>query len=410
MFDSTSIYLTIASVAIVVLLPLCSAYFRKLKKSRPYTGNEGIGMPAVSVIVSAFDNPELALLKIASILNQNYEGDFEVILIVDNEKVKEDYFKNQLETLPNRHRLKTTFVPDSSHYMGMQKLAVTLGVKAASFEWVLLTDCHTEPLSHNWLNTMARNCYGKDIVMGYTTVAKDKFTVGKADATVSAYRLPILDKKEQRMDDFQRFERHLWQLYNLHHAENGIAYSTAGGNLMFKKSMFMKQKGYSGNLKYTFGEYEFLVNGFAQKDNVAVETHPDAWCARDKYTPHEFDLYHRCFQETRKHLERKWQHRLMVAIDQVVLHLSFPIVFAMFVYSLVTSHWIAAGITFISLPLGILLRELLAKKSFQRFCVNMKMKCVTPMELYLLWLHFIYLFKYLKADKTEFISHKFSYK
>lgn len=410
MFDSISISLTIASIAIVILLPLCSAYFRKIKKARLYTGTDGIKMPSVSVIISAFDNPELALLKIGSILNQEYEGDFEVILIVDNEKVKEDYFKNQLETLPNRHRLKTTFVPDSSHYMGMQKLAVTLGVKAASFEWVLLTDCHTEPLSYNWLNTMARNCFGKDIVMGYTTIAKDKFTVGNSASPISSYRKPVMDKKEQRIDDFQRFERHLWQLYNLHQAENDIAYSTAGGNIMFKKSIFMKHKGYSGNLKYTFGEYEFLINTFAQKDNVAVETHPDAWCARDKYTPHEFDLYHRCFQETRKHLERKWKHRLIVAIDQAVLHLSFPIVFAMFVYSLFTSHWIAAGITLISLPLGLLIRELLAKKSLQRFRVNLKMKCVTPMELYILWLHIIYKIKYLKADKTEFISHKFSYK
>jgi len=410
MFDSTTILLILASVAIIIALPLCSAYFRKIRKARPFNGTDGIKLPAVSVIVSAFDDPELALLKIASILNQEYDGDFEVVFIVDNDKVKEDAFKYQIENLPNRQRLKVTFVPDSSHYMGKQKLAVTLGVKAASFEWILLTDGHTEPMSRFWLNTMARNCYGKDIVIGYTTVAKEKFTVGSEDSPITTYRKPIMDKKEQRLDDFQRFERHLWQLYNIRQAENGTAYSVAGGNIMFRKSMFLKSKGYSGNLKYTFGEYEFLVNTYAQKDNVAVETQPEGWCARDKYTPHEFDLYHRCFQETRKHLQRKWQHRAVVALDQAVLHLSFPIVFAMLIYSLCTSHWIAAGVSFLSLPIGLMIREWLAKKTLKRFRVDLKTKFVTPMELYILWLHIIYKFKYLKADKTEFISHKFSYK
>lgn len=410
MFDSTSIYLTIASIAIVILLPLCSAYFRRIRKAKPFNGTDGIQLPSVSVIVSAFDDPDLALLKIASILNQEYEGNFEVIFIVDNEKVKEDAFKYQIENLPNRQRLKVTFVPDSSHYMGKQKLAVTLGVKAASFEWIMLTDGHTEPMSPYWITTMARNCYGKDMVMGYTTIAKEKFTVGNEDSPLTTFRKPIMDKNEQRLDDFQRFERHLWQLYNMYQAENGIAYSTAGGNIMFRKSMFMKNKGYSGNLKYTFGEYEFLLNTFADKDNVAVETNKEAWCARDKYSAHEFDLYHRCFQETRKHLARKWQHRMIVALDQAVLHLSFPIVLAMLAYSLCTSHWIAAGITLVSLPLGLFIREFLAKKSLKRFRVDLKTKVVTPMELYLLWLHVIYKIKYMKADKTEFISHKFTYK
>lgn len=410
MFDSTSIYLTIASIAIVILLPLCSAYFRRIRKAKPFNGTDGIQLPSVSVIVSAFDDPDLALLKIASILNQEYEGNFEVIFIVDNEKVKEDAFKYQIENLPNRQRLKVTFVPDSSHYMGKQKLAVTLGVKAASFEWIMLTDGHTEPMSPYWITTMARNCYGKDMVMGYTTIAKEKFTVGNEDSPLTTFRKPIMDKNEQRLDDFQRFERHLWQLYNMYQAENGIAYSTAGGNIMFRKSMFMKNKGYSGNLKYTFGEYEFLLNTFADKDNVAVETNKEAWCARDKYSAHEFDLYHRCFQETRKHLARKWQHRMIVALDQAVLHLSLPIVLAMLAYSLCTSHWIAAGITLVSLPLGLFIREFLAKKSLKRFRVDLKTKVVTPMELYLLWLHVIYKIKYMKADKTEFISHKFTYK
>lgn len=407
MLNTTSIILILASVAIAVLLSLCSAFFRRLRKARPYHGSEGIQMPPISVIVSAFDHPELAVLKLASFLNQEYDGDYEVVLVVDNETIKADSWKYELESLPNLHRLKTTYVPDSSHYVGLQKLAVTLGVKAASFEWIMLTDCHTEPNSRNWLNTMARNCFGKDVVIGYTTVAQEKFSVGKQDSIVSDYRKPFFSKKEKRFDDFQRFERHLWQLYCLRQAENGIPYSAAGGNIMFKKSMFMKGRGYQGNLKYTFGEYEFLVNTYATKENVAVETHPDAWCSRDKFSHHEFVLYHRCFQETRKHLLRKWNHRLLVALDQAVLHLSFPAAFAVMLYSLLHSLWISAAVAPVMLFLGLAVREFLARKSYRRFRIRLTTKLTTHFELYLLWQHVFYKFDYLKADKSEFISHKY---
>ncbi|MCF0243343.1 MAG: glycosyltransferase [Bacteroidaceae bacterium] len=396
---TTSVFLIIASIAIVILLPLCSAYFRKLRRVREYNGTDGIKMPSISVIISAFDNPERVLMKLSSFLNQQYESDYEVILVVDNEKIHEESYQFQLSQLPNKERLRTTYVPDSSHYMGLQKLAVTLGVKAARYNWIMLTDGHVEPKSYNWLNVMARNCFGKDIVLGYTTIAKEKFTVGSFKNAVNA--------REQRHADFQRFERHLWQLYNLRQAEQGLAYSTAGGNLMFRKSMFMNGKGYSGNLKYTFGEYEFLVNTYALQDNVAVETHPDSWCARDKYTAHEFDLFHRCFHETRKHLQRKWKHRMLVALDQMVLHLSFPIAILMAVYAFYTSQWIAATASFLSLPIGLFIREWLAKKSLKRFRVELKAKFITHFELYLLWQHFIYKIKYMISDKTEFISHKY---
>ncbi|MCF0203088.1 MAG: glycosyltransferase [Bacteroidaceae bacterium] len=407
MLNTTSIIIIIASVGAALLLPLCSAYFRRLKKPRKYIGAEGVKMPPLSVIVSAFDDPEGVLMKMNAYLTQEYDAEYEVVLVVDNEKVKEEGYQYQLDQLPNKERLRVTYVPDSSHYMGLQKLAATLGVKAAKNEWIVLTDAHTQPLSNKWLAVMARNCAGKDIVLGYTMVATEKFIVNGQGTINRAAPYTYADAREQRFDDFQRFERMLWQLYNLRQAERGTAYSTAGGNIMFRKSMFMRGKGFSGNLKYTFGEYEFLVNSYATRDNVAVETNPDAWCERTKYTAHEFDLYHRCFQETRKHLLRRWSHRLTVGLDQAVLHLSFPFFFALIVWALCTSRWIPALTAAVCFAAGLAAREYLAKKSLKRFRIKLKSRIITHFELYLLWQHVIYYFKYLAADKTEFISHKY---
>jgi cellulose synthase/poly-beta-1,6-N-acetylglucosamine synthase-like glycosyltransferase len=49
-----------------------------------------------------------------------------------------------------------------------KKLALTIGIKAARNEWVLLTDADCRPATNQWIKTMQRNFYGHHaIVLGY---------------------------------------------------------------------------------------------------------------------------------------------------------------------------------------------------------------------------------------------------
>ena len=45
--------------------------------------------------------------------------------------------------------------------------------------------------------------------------------------------------------------------------------------LLFKKSEFLETEGFRGNLKYVRGEFDFIVNKYAQKGTTAVENSID---------------------------------------------------------------------------------------------------------------------------------------
>lgn len=48
-----------------------------------------------------------------------------------------------------------------------KKLAITVGIKAAQYDWVVFTDADCWPVSPNWLTTLQKGCKDKEIVLGY---------------------------------------------------------------------------------------------------------------------------------------------------------------------------------------------------------------------------------------------------
>ena len=129
-----------------------------------------------------------------------------------------------------------TYIPESSRYMSRKKLAMTLGVKAARTEWILLTEATTKPSSRQWLRTMTRACdQDARMVIGYG---------GYADEASS----------------FKRFERLYMAYYLMREDSHGQAYRTLSHNLLLRKSDFMASDGFLGSLNLIRGEYDFKKN------------------------------------------------------------------------------------------------------------------------------------------------------
>lgn len=87
-------------------------------------------------------------------LSQDYPGNFKVIVVAwksdsDDEDVLKRYSSDP--------HLYTTYIPDSSRYMSRKKLAITIGVKAAQTEWVIMTDITSRPDSGQWLEGNGRS-------------------------------------------------------------------------------------------------------------------------------------------------------------------------------------------------------------------------------------------------------------
>ena len=335
--------------------------------------------PRISILITAHDNALELDNHLPTLLSQDYPGIFEVIVVAEKgDGSTEDVLKRYL----NNRKLYYTFIPDSSRYMSRKKLMITLGVKAARYEWILLTEASSTPLSDTWLKTFAKNMTDDtNLVLGYSNYAKE----------APAY---------------YRFEQLRNACYCLNKAKGGIAYRTNSNNVAFKKDEFINKGGYRGNLQFLRGEYDFLVNKYAKREQTAVETDINSWVVDAKPSKKAWRQLHANYLCVRQQLRRNKRFRLIYNFDHCLFHLNYLAILLALVFSILTSRWILTGVATIMLILTIVIRSRMAKKVLKRSKTEIPIWKVVPYEISILWKTIKYFFWYLRTDKTEFSSHK----
>lgn len=378
-FDTVTIVICAVLVVLALLSSFLDTFFRKVR-----AGGDGPSGPAtpcrpVSVIVVADNNAEDLRANLDSLLSQDYEPGYEVIVVVDKD---EDGTGDFLKAYGKRHNLYTTFVPDSSRYMSRRKLAITLGVKAAKNELILLTDATCRPVSDKWISVMAsRLDEGTDIVMGYSNYIHEAGL-------------------------FKVFYRFHCEYSNFREACNGAAYGMAGNNIMFRKDVFMAGNGFQGNLKYLRGEYVFLVNKYAGQGNAAVETSCEGRVEDRVPTRKEWHSVNLFYRETRRHLDRSFSHRLAFNLDMLSLYAGLVAGAGSAVYAVLTQMWLMLPFSAVALFLPVVVRLLNARRAMRLFGESVPLWKVFPFELRLVWHNLRYAISYRFTDKYEFTSHK----
>ena len=336
-------------------------------------------LPAVSIMMAAQDNALELEQHLPVIMEQDYPAGFEVIVVVSKgNDGTDDLLEGMMRKYPN---LYTTFVPSSSRYMSRKKLAVTLGVKAAKNEWILLTEPECVPASSDWLKLMASHCdENVDMVVGYSNYSDEA-------------------------SDYKRYERAMMQRRLLKEAEK-TAYRTEGQNLLFRKKMFLEGRGYDGNAQFVRGEYDFLVNKYAIRGNTSTEQSPDAWLIEDAPTKKKWVNRHLYYMCTRKNLKRSFLHRLPFKIIQTLKHAWYVILLAALVVTGVMQQWIYFGIAALALVLTLVVHGIVCKKLTDSYSLDISPVKAIGMDLSYIWRALYYKIKYLKADKYDFTSHK----
>ncbi|CAN5298527.1 glycosyltransferase [soil metagenome] len=236
----TIIAWSILGIQIICLLSLLVAFSRK--REQPVLREE---VP-VSVIVCAHDEEENLRALIPLLLNQHY-GNFEVIIVED--RCNDGSFDFLLEATKLDQRLKMVRVRYLPEHMNGKKYALTLGLKAAAHERVLLTDADCRPASDQWIQLMISHFQaGKEIVIGY-----------------SPY-----NKFPTYLNSFIRFESLLTGIQFIGAALLGRPYMGVGRNLGYRKNLFFNNKGFNKHLDVTGGDDDLFVNEHATKANVAI--------------------------------------------------------------------------------------------------------------------------------------------
>ena len=333
----------------------------------------------ITVIITPHENAAELEHNLPMFLDQQYRGDYQVVVVIwKGDSETEDVLKRYA----SHPRLYYTYIPDSSRYMSRKKLAITLGVKAAKHEWLLLTDAECRPATNRWLQTMARNCTDdKNLVIGYT-------------------------RYDDETGDYRRFERLHTAFYLMREDTRGIAYRHNGCNLMFRKSEFIKGHGFRDNLKYLRGEYDFIVNKYATADGTALETAEDAWMTEQEPTEKGWRNKHLFYIENRQHMRRSFRHRVLYNIDQGLMHLNDLAIIGSLAFAILTQRWLLAVIIGIAFLLTVVLRTIIGSKAVAFFHEDIPSWKIVPYEISLLWNNLRFRLKYLRADKYDFISHK----
>lgn len=372
---------TIIAGAVVVLLAvlgsLINPFLRSLRFHKTETAEN---QPPVSILITAHDNLAELERNLPMFLRQQYAADYQVIVVcqsTDGETL--DFLKRTAAENPH---LYYTYIPESSRYMSRKKLQITLGVKAAKHEWIILTEPNCRPSNDKWLQTMARQCQDPNhLVLGYVALDEETKSVRRFDSIRKAY-------------------------YVLRRAQQTYGYRSHMPNVAFRKSDFMKEQGYQGNLEYVRGEYDFLVNKYALCGDTATELDCDAWLIREAPSNKSWHNAHLYLQASRKSLERAGSMRTLMFFDHLMPHLSLIATLAVAAYSILMKNWILTGCAGFSFLLLFIVRMLIANKAIRHFDDGIAMFKLPFFEYGIIWRNLATKLRYWRADKNDFTSHK----
>ena len=122
--------LTLVMGAILLLLalltPLLNPFFRRLRQTEEPSSSE---QPPITILLVSNGDHVALDEHLPIFLTQEYAPGYEVIVVTEKADMETE---NVLKRYSQNERLYHTFVPESSRYMSMSKLAITLGVKAAN--------------------------------------------------------------------------------------------------------------------------------------------------------------------------------------------------------------------------------------------------------------------------------------
>ena len=230
---------------------------------------DGYGLPGVTVILCAHNESENLFHYMQGLLSQDYP-EYEVIVVDDG---SEDETRAVVERfMLHDSRLHMTFVPKGARVGSTKKLGLTLGAKAARYDYLLLTDADCVPESNQWIREMMKgfgdvqsdqvpsdqvpsdqvpsdNVQGtKDIVLGFSPYFEEKGQVNRLACYDTLFN----------------------GLHYLGAALCGHPYMGVGRNLAYKKSLFFESGGFTRLMTNRAGDDDLFVNHVATRENTSV--------------------------------------------------------------------------------------------------------------------------------------------
>ena len=319
--------LVVIGVAFIHQIYFYLRYLRLGGKVTSQTDSD-VQLPAVSVIVCAHNEYDNLQDYLSILLEQDYPC-YEVIVVDDSSEDGSDLL---LERWSRQYgNLYHTFVPRGARVLSNKKLALTIGIKAAHYDYLLLTDADCRPESKHWIREMMKGFSNEqtELVLGFS---------------------PYFEKKGL-LNHIIGYDTLFNGLQYMGMARAGKPYMGVGRNLAYKRETFFSVGGFKGLLGNRAGDDDLFVNRIANAANTVVVNNPNSivWSV-PKTTWREW------FHQKRRHLSVSPQYRTRSKIQVTLEPLSRGIF-----YSCVLASAIVGSIELISIALALFLLRLLVQ-------------------------------------------------
>lgn len=205
-----------------------------------------VNYPPVSVVICARNEEENLQRFLPAVLQQEYP-DFEVVVVNDcSFDASQDLLEKFARSYQNLNIREIKAVEGREHG---KKFALTIGIKAAKHDTLLLTDADCVPTSSDWITHMV-NGYGNgvELVLGYGKYAK----------------------KQGLLNQIIRYDAFFIAVLYLSRAMAHKAYMGVGRNLSYTKSLFFSVRGFASHMHVWSGDDDLFVNEVANSSNTSV--------------------------------------------------------------------------------------------------------------------------------------------
>jgi glycosyltransferase involved in cell wall biosynthesis len=311
----------------------------------------------VSVIICARDEAANLAKNLPGSLLQKYRTTHEVIVVDDNSYDDTKYLLEEFQK--SFKQLRTVQLKQEAKFIPGKKFPLSMGIKTAKYEVVLLTDADCVPATEFWIDKM-QEAYDEntEIVLGY-----------------GAYH-----KKKGLLNKLIRWETFFTAIQYLSYALAGKPYMGVGRNLSYKRSVFFRHKGFTAHNNIPSGDDDLFIKTASTAINTKINIDADTFTLSEPAK-----TWSQWMKQKRRHYTTakyyKPMHKFLLGLFSLSQFLFYPLLAA----SIIFYGWQWSLIVF-----GI--RFLLQAVVYYKVMYKLHEKDLYPWFLFLdLWMFFYYI-------------------
>jgi glycosyltransferase involved in cell wall biosynthesis/cbb3-type cytochrome oxidase subunit 3 len=235
------------------------AFYKNKKKNNDESPiikeDANIGVSVVVVVQNDETNLQDKLLQV---LEQDYSK-FEVVIVNENSTDDSEFVLHILKE--NYKNLTVVNLQENINKFSSRKFAISIGIKCAKYDVVLLTQARCIPKTFDWISNMVIPYKNKNkkIVIGYNGI----------------------DAKKGFLNQFIQYDNATKFMNIFSYSLLGNQYSADSNNVAYSRDFFFKKQGFIEQYRKICDEDEYFVNRYAVKKNTSIVLDKEAFT----YTP-----------------------------------------------------------------------------------------------------------------------------